>query len=43
MPNGSKAISSLENVGVDRIDSLVATHPHTDHVGGRAAVVERYG
>ncbi len=30
----------LREVGVERIDLLVATHPHADHIGGMAAVIE---
>ena len=30
----------LRELGVERIDLLVATHPHADHIGGMAQVVE---
>ena len=30
----------LRQLGVERIDLLVATHPHTDHIGGMAQVIE---
>lgn len=30
----------LRQLGVDRIDLLVASHPHADHIGGMARVVE---
>ncbi|WP_255169104.1 ComEC/Rec2 family competence protein [Natrononativus amylolyticus] len=40
--DGSGVISSLEAQGVDRIDHLVATHAHADHIGGHAAVIEHY-
>lgn len=30
----------LRELGVERIDLLVATHPHTDHIGGMAGVIE---
>ena len=30
----------LREVGVESIDLLVATHPHADHIGGMAAVIE---
>lgn len=30
----------LRELGVERIDLLVATHPHADHIGGMARVIE---
>ncbi len=30
----------LRQLGVERIDLLVATHPHADHIGGMAGVIE---
>ena len=30
----------LTEMGVERIDLLVATHPHADHIGGMARVIE---
>ncbi|AFZ74417.1 ComEC/Rec2 family competence protein [Natronobacterium gregoryi] len=38
--DGSEVIDYLESEGVDRIDHLVATHAHADHIGGHAAVIE---
>lgn len=32
----------LQRAGVTRIDVLVATHPHNDHIGGMRKVVENY-
>lgn len=32
----------IENKGYGNIDFLVATHPHTDHIGGMKAVVEAF-
>lgn len=32
----------LERAGVHRIDVMVATHPHSDHIGGMQNVVEQY-
>ncbi len=40
--DGSDVIAYLEELGVDRIDHLVATHAHADHVGGHAAVIEHF-
>lgn len=30
----------LESMGVDRIDLMIATHPHADHVGGLVQVLQ---
>ena len=32
----------LRSLGVNRIDVLIATHPHEDHIGGMAQVVEAF-
>jgi competence protein ComEC len=40
--DGSQVIAYLEKEGVDRIDYLVATHGHADHIGGHAAVIEHF-
>jgi competence protein ComEC len=38
--DGERVIRYLEEHGIERIDHLVATHPHADHIGGHAAVIE---
>lgn len=40
--DGETVIEYLEAHGVDRIDHLVSTHAHADHVGGHAAVIDYY-
>jgi len=35
----SEALRTLAALGVERIDLLVATHPHADHIGGMAGVI----
>lgn len=35
-------ISYLNNQGVGKIDYAVATHPHSDHMGGMYRIVEQY-
>ncbi|WP_306052537.1 ComEC/Rec2 family competence protein [Natronococcus wangiae] len=40
--DGRDVIEYLEARGVDRIDHLVATHAHADHIGGHAAVIEHF-
>lgn len=34
--------NALDAMGVTRIDYLVASHPHIDHIGGFPALIERY-
>jgi competence protein ComEC len=40
--DGEQVIDYLETLGIERIDHLVATHPHADHIGGHAAVIEHF-
>ena len=40
--HSSDLLADLAAAGVTRIDLLVATHPHLDHIGGMAAVLEKY-
>lgn len=35
-------LSYLDSAGVERIDYLVGTHPHADHIGGMLEVVKTY-
>ena len=32
----------LRGLGVERIDALICTHPHTDHIGSMARIVQRF-
>lgn len=42
--SGADAIlEELDARGIERIDVLVATHPHSDHIGGMRSVIARYG
>jgi len=36
-------INELKKQNVDDIDVLVATHPHSDHIGGICDVIDNYG
>lgn len=36
-------VNYLKNAGVTTLDYVVATHPHSDHIGGLATVVDQFG
>lgn len=40
--DGKTVLSYLDEQGIDRIDHLVTTHPHADHIGGHEAVIDTY-
>lgn len=35
-------VKYLEALGVERLDYVIGTHPHSDHIGGLQAVIERF-
>src|SRR5512137_2750216 len=39
---GDRVVSDLKALGVRRIDLLVATHPHSDHIGGMQKVLAAF-
>ncbi|MHB9052962.1 MAG: MBL fold metallo-hydrolase, partial [Thermoleophilia bacterium] len=39
---GSDVVDKLVESGVTRIDALVLTHPHADHLGGLDAVLNKF-
>ena len=39
---GNRVVSDLTTLGVTRIDLLVATHPHSDHIGGMQKVLAAF-
>ncbi|MDL5363858.1 ComEC/Rec2 family competence protein [Halalkalicoccus sp. NIPERK01] len=42
-PNdGRTVLAYLDAHDIDRIDHLVTTHGHADHIGGHAAIIEHY-
>lgn len=40
--DGETVIEYLEHLGIDRIDHLVSTHGHADHIGGNEAIIDHY-
>ncbi|WP_280176689.1 ComEC/Rec2 family competence protein [Halorhabdus rudnickae] len=40
--DGETVLQYLDSQGVDRIDHLVETHPHADHIGGHEAVINHF-
>lgn len=39
---GSKVVKYLQDRGISTIDVVVVTHPHEDHIGGMAAVLNTF-
>jgi beta-lactamase superfamily II metal-dependent hydrolase len=39
---GDRVVDDLRELGVTRIDLLVATHPHSDHIGGMQDVLDNF-
>lgn len=40
--SSEKIIDYIKNLGYDRINYVIATHPHADHIGGLAEVIESF-
>jgi len=40
--DGEKIVKSIRSMGFDNIDHLIATHPHSDHIGGMEEVVRAF-
>ncbi|MBU0666372.1 MAG: MBL fold metallo-hydrolase [Nanoarchaeota archaeon] len=39
--NGKKIVSYIKNLGYEKIDWVIATHPHKDHIGGLDYIMQR--
>lgn len=39
---GRDVVEYLQNLGVNKIDVLIGTHPHDDHMGGMAEVIKNF-
>lgn len=40
--DGDKIVAYLKSKGITKIDYLIATHPHADHIGGMADVINTF-
>ena len=40
--NADAVVSTLNDMSVTKIDYLIATHPHADHIGGMSEIVEDF-
>lgn len=39
---GQRVLNYLNNLGVEKLDYCIATHPHSDHIGSMGKVLEDY-
>lgn len=39
---GSQVVQKLKQLGVERLDIVIATHPHSDHIGGLKTVLSSF-
>lgn len=40
--DGDKVVSYLQKQGVKKLDYVIATHPHEDHIGGMSDVIKKF-
>ena len=40
--SGNTVVNYIKNLGYSKIDYVVATHPHTDHIGGMKKVINSF-
>jgi competence protein ComEC len=39
---GETVVSYLHNLGITKLEYIIATHPHSDHIGGLTEVIENF-
>lgn len=40
--DGEKLVSTISEMGISKIDYLIGTHPHEDHIGGLDDIIENF-
>ncbi|NFO57750.1 MBL fold metallo-hydrolase [Clostridium botulinum] len=40
--NDGKALNYLKSIGINKLDYVIATHPHEDHIGGMTSVINNF-
>lgn len=40
--NGDKIVNYIKGLGISKIDYVIATHPHADHIGGLCKVIGNF-
>lgn len=40
--NGQEIVQYIQSTGEDTLDYVIATHPHADHIGGMAEVIQAF-
>ena len=38
----SKILSYLDSISISKLDYIVSTHPHEDHIGNMSAIIDKY-